>query len=122
MRLTALGLSMQPRKSAPRLPPTTSARPEARISTDLPCLLKRAADLQGRTMTDFVVAAVQDAARRAIEQAEMLRLSRADQECFAQALQALPPVAPPALTRALAPPTQLAGGPAGRPAMSGPPF
>jgi len=31
-------------------------------------MLKRAAELQGRTMTDFVVAAVQDAAQRAIGQ------------------------------------------------------
>lgn len=80
---------------------TASARLEARISTDLHGLLKRAAELQGRTMTDFVVAAVQDAAQRAIEQAEVLRLSRADQECFAQALLA-PPAAAPALKRALA--------------------
>ena len=79
----------------------SSARLEARISTDLHGLLKRAAELQGRTMTDFVVAAVQEAAQRAIEQAEVLRLSRADQECFAQALLA-PPSAAPALTRAMA--------------------
>lgn len=63
-----------------------TARLEARISTDLHSMLKRAAELQGRTMTDFVIAAVQDAAQRAIEQAEVIRLSRADQECFAQAL------------------------------------
>lgn len=37
-------------------------------------------------MTDFVVSVVQDAAQRAIEQAELIRLSLADQECFAQAL------------------------------------
>ena len=80
---------------------TASARLEARISTDLHSLLKRAAELQGRTMTDFVVAAVQDAAQRAVEQAEVLRLSRADQECFAQVLLA-PPVASPALKRAVA--------------------
>ena len=43
----------------------TTARLEARISTDLHAMLKRAAELQGRTMTDFVVAAVQDAAQRA---------------------------------------------------------
>lgn len=78
-----------------------SARLEARISTDLHSLLKRAAELQGRSMTDFVVAAVQDAAQRAIEQAELLRLSRADQERFAQALLA-PPAASPALKRAVA--------------------
>lgn len=80
-----------------------TARLEARISTDLHSMLKRAAELQGRTMTDFVVSAVQDAAQRAIEQAEIVRLSLADQECFAQALLAPPPPAPaPALQRAFA--------------------
>ncbi len=64
-------------------------------------MLKRAAELQGRTMTDFVVAAVQDAAQRAIEQAEIVRLSLDDQECFAQALLS-PPQPAPALERAFA--------------------
>jgi len=79
----------------------STARLEARISTDLHAMLKRAAELQGRTMTDFVVAAVQDAAQRAIEQAEVIRLSLADQECFARALLSPPPPAP-ALERAFA--------------------
>jgi len=79
----------------------STARLEARISTDLHSMLKRAAELQGRTMTDFVVAAVQDAAERAIEQAEVIRLSLADQECFAQALLS-PKKASPALKRAFA--------------------
>jgi len=77
----------------------STARLEARISTDLHALLKRAAELQGRTMTDFVVSAVQDAAQRAIEQAEVIKLSMADQECFAQALLS-PPKPTPALERA----------------------
>lgn len=77
----------------------STARLEARISTDLHSMLKRAAELQGRTMTDFVVSAVQDAALRAIEQAEVIRLSLSDQECFAQALLS-PPQAAPALKRA----------------------
>ena len=80
---------------------TTTSRLEARISTDLHSLLKRAAELQGRTMTDFVVSAVQDAAQRAIEQSEVIRLSLADQECFAQALLS-PPEPAPALKRAFA--------------------
>ncbi|MBS0174998.1 MAG: DUF1778 domain-containing protein [Nitrospira sp.] len=80
---------------------TTTARLEARISTDLHSMLKRAAELEGRTMTDFVVAAVQAAAQRAIEQAEIIRLSLADQECFAQALMS-PPKPSPALERAFA--------------------
>lgn len=79
----------------------TTARLEARISTDLHLMLKRAAELQGRTMTDFVISAVQDAAQRAIEQADIVRLSLADQECFAQALLS-PPPPPPALKRAFA--------------------
>jgi len=81
------------------MPASSSARLEARISTDLHAMLKRAAELQGRTMTDFVVSAVQDAAQRAIEQAEVVRLSVADQERFAQALLS-PPQVSPALERA----------------------
>jgi uncharacterized protein (DUF1778 family) len=79
--------------------PVSTARLEARISTDLHAMLKRAAELQGRTMTDFVVAAVQAAAQTAIEEAEVIRLSLADQECFAQALLS-PPKPTPALRRA----------------------
>ncbi len=76
-----------------------TARLEARISTDLHAMLKRAAEIQGRTMTDFVISAVQDAATRAIEQTEVIRLSRADQERFAQTLL-YPPEANDALIRA----------------------
>jgi uncharacterized protein (DUF1778 family) len=79
----------------------STARLEARISTDLHAMLKRAAELQGRTMTDFVVAAVQNAAQEAIEQADVIRLTLADQECFAQALLS-PPKPAPALKRAFA--------------------
>jgi len=83
------------------MPATSStARLEARISTDLHSMLKRAAELQGRTMTDFVVAAVQDAAQQAIEMAAIVRLSLSDQESFAQALLS-PPTLAPALKRAI---------------------
>jgi len=82
--------------------PAATARLEARISFDLHATLKRAAELQGRTMTDFVVSAVQEAAQRAIEQAEVVRLSLADQECFAQAL--LQPPEPLSAVAALLPP------------------
>jgi uncharacterized protein (DUF1778 family) len=76
----------------------STARFEARISTEH-AMLKRAAELQGRTMTDFVVTAVQEAAQRAIEQAEVIRLSQADSQRFAEALLS-PPAASPALERA----------------------
>lgn len=80
---------------------STTARLEARISTDLHAMLKRAAEIQGRTMTDFVVSAVQDAAQRAIEEAEVIRLSLADQQRFAETLLS-PPSPSPALKRAAA--------------------
>jgi len=71
-------------------------------------MLKRAAEIQGRTMTDFVVSAVQDAAQQAIAQSEVIRLSLADQECFAQALLS-PPKPAPALKRAFARHRKLVG-------------
>lgn len=63
-----------------------SARLEARISPDLHAVVKRAAEIQGRTMTDFVIHALQSAASQAIEQADQVRLAVADQEAFARAL------------------------------------
>jgi uncharacterized protein (DUF1778 family) len=80
---------------------TSTARLEARISKELHATLKRAAELQNRTMTDFIITAVQDAAQNAIKQTEVLRLSLADQEHFAQALLS-PPKATPGLKRAFA--------------------
>ena len=80
---------------------SNTARLEARISKELHTTLKRAAELQNLTMTDFIITAVQEAAQNAIERTEIIRLSLADQERFAQALIA-PPEAAPALKRAFA--------------------
>ena len=80
---------------------SASARLEARISPDLHSTIKRAAEIQGRTMTDFVVHALQSAASQAIEQAEHVRLTVADQEAFANALLS-PPQPNAALKRAFA--------------------
>ncbi|MDQ2916634.1 MAG: DUF1778 domain-containing protein [Casimicrobiaceae bacterium] len=79
----------------------TTARLEARISPDLHATLKRAAELQDRTLTDFVIAAVQEAAQRAIQQAEVITLALEDQERFAAALLS-PPKSNAALRRAFA--------------------
>ena len=77
------------------------SRLEARISSDLHRKVKRAAELQGRSLTDFVVSVLQDASRKAIEQSEVLELSRLDQEAFARALLK-PPAPAVALRRAAA--------------------
>ena len=74
----------------------TAARLEARLPHDVLVRLKRAAEIQGRTLTDFVVAAADEAACRAIEQSEIIRLSVEDQRHIAAAL-----FHPPAPTAAL---------------------
>jgi uncharacterized protein (DUF1778 family) len=76
-----------------------TARLEARLPADVHALLKRAAELQGRTLTDFVVTAARDAAQRAIEETEILRLSPEDQRRIAAAVLN-PPEPAPALRRA----------------------
>lgn len=78
-----------------------SARLEARVTPALQELIKRAAELQGRSLTDFMVTALQAAAQRTIEESEVIRLSLADQQRFADALLT-PPKANPALKRAMA--------------------
>lgn len=89
-----------PISTAPRRRTAASARLEARISPELQLTVKRAAEIQGRSVTDFVVDALRVAAAQAIEQAETVRLSLADQEAFANALIA-PPEPNAALKRAL---------------------
>jgi uncharacterized protein (DUF1778 family) len=62
------------------------ARLEARISPEIKALLQKAADLEGRTLTDFVIASVQASAYRVIEQHQLLKLSIEDSEAFVEAL------------------------------------
>jgi len=76
-----------------------TARLEARLSARVYATLKRAARLKGRSLTDFVVGAAHDAARRAIEEESLIRLSADDQRRFADAL-ANPPAPNAALKRA----------------------
>ena len=61
-------------------------RLEARVTAEQKSLIERAAALQGRTLTDFVLTSVQDAARRAIEEHQQLELSVRDSEAFVDAL------------------------------------
>lgn len=63
-----------------------SERLEARITAEQKTLIERAAALQGRSLTDFVLTSVQDAARRAIEEHNLLTLSVRDSEAFVDAL------------------------------------
>lgn len=76
-----------------------TARLEARLPHDVMARLKRAAEIQGRTLTDFVVAAADEAACRAIQETEIIRLSIEGQRQIAAAILN-PPAPTPALKRA----------------------
>jgi uncharacterized protein (DUF1778 family) len=58
--------------------------------------LKRAAELQGRSLTDFVVSAAHDAAQLAFDEPAILRMSAEDHQRFAETL-----IQPPAPNAAL---------------------
>jgi len=68
------------------VPAARQERLEALLSPELKALFQRAADLQGRNLTDFMVTTLQEAARRTIEEMEIIRLNLEDSRAFAQAL------------------------------------
>ena len=71
-------------KKAPARP--RSERLEARISSEQKALFQRAAELQGRTLTDFVIASVHESAVKTIAELGAIRLTAADSRAFAEAL------------------------------------
>lgn len=73
-----------------------AARLEVRLPNETLARLKRAAEIQGRTLTDFVVTAADEAPCQAIEQTEIIRLSIEDHGQIFEAL-----LNPPEPTRAL---------------------
>ena len=68
------------------------SRLEARISAEDKEFLKRAADLQGCSLTEFVVRSAREAARKAVKEHQIMSLSTRDTEAFVKAL--LKPPAP----------------------------
>ena len=77
----------------------TASRLDVWIDSEALVLVQRAAEMQGRTVSDFVVAAAEQAARAAIEENQIIRLSVEDQIRFAEML-ANPPEPNAALKRA----------------------
>jgi uncharacterized protein (DUF1778 family) len=72
--------------------PNRTARLEARIAPKSLAVVKRAAELQGRSVSDFVVAAAEDAARRTLEESHIIRLAAEDQARFVELLLNPPPL------------------------------
>jgi uncharacterized protein (DUF1778 family) len=67
-----------------RLPRTF--RFDARLNEEQKVLIQRAADLEGRTMTDFVIHSAEAAAEQTIERRGMLILTARETQAFAEAI------------------------------------
>jgi uncharacterized protein (DUF1778 family) len=78
--------------------PARYARFDARLPGDLKDLLQRAADLDGQSLTDFVLGAAKRAAEETIQRHEVIELTARDSQLLAEAL--LNPPAPSARLRA----------------------
>ena len=70
----------------PRTQSKRTERLEARISPEMLAAVRRAAEMQGRSVSEFVVNAAGQAALRAIEDMQVFRLSADDQIRFVEAL------------------------------------
>src|SRR5436190_21376505 len=82
-----------------RSPKSKAYRFDARLNEEQKVLIQKAADLEGRTMTDFVLHSAEAAAERTIEERAMLILCARETEAFADAI--LSPASPgPVLRRA----------------------
>lgn len=73
-------------KSAKPAKPARTDRIDTRLTSAQKELLEHAAALQGRTVTAFILASAEEAARKAIREHETLRLSERDREVFIDAL------------------------------------
>ncbi|MFJ5385558.1 DUF1778 domain-containing protein [Pectobacterium sp. CHL-2024] len=54
---------------------STAERLEARILSELHTLVKNATELQGGTITDFIITTTKEAEKRAVEETEILRIA-----------------------------------------------
>lgn len=69
-----------------RQPAERRERLEARVTPELKALLQRAAVLEGRTVTDFLVSSVQAAALETTHRHEVITLTVRDHAIFIEAL------------------------------------
>ena len=81
------------------MPHTKTARLELRVPQNVRVRIKRAAEIEGRSVTDFVMQAADEAACRAIERDSRIQLTLEEQRRFVEALSN-PPEPAPALRRA----------------------
>jgi uncharacterized protein (DUF1778 family) len=75
--------------AALREAPDTRPRPErieARLSSEAKAVIQRAADISGRSVSDFVVTSAMEAAEATIREHEIIVLSARDSLTFVEAL------------------------------------
>ena len=75
------GKSREERAARPKM-----FRFDARLNEEQKLMIQRAADLEGRTMTEFVLRSAQAAAERTIQRRAMLVLSAREAEVFAASI------------------------------------
>jgi uncharacterized protein (DUF1778 family) len=61
-------------------------RLEARVSRATKALFEKAAEIQGRSLTDFVVSSAVEAATRTVQENEFMHLTQRDKVAFVEAL------------------------------------
>jgi uncharacterized protein (DUF1778 family) len=81
-------------------PASKAYRFDARLNEEQKLLIQRAADIEGRSMTDFVLHSAETAAERTIEQRALLTLSARETETFVDAI--LKPAEPGSVLRVAA--------------------
>jgi uncharacterized protein (DUF1778 family) len=72
--------------TAPAAPALKGHRIVARVTADQKQLFRRAAALQGRNLSDFLIASAQDAAQRTIREEEVMALGTRDSAAFVAGL------------------------------------
>jgi uncharacterized protein (DUF1778 family) len=72
--------------------PAKRARLEARITDKQKALFQHAADLTGRSLTEFIISSAQEVASRTVRENEVLTLRGRDRQVFINAL--LKPISP----------------------------
>lgn len=80
-----------------RNPRSSTQRLEARVSAEQKSFFQRAATLRGVSLTDFMIESIQQAAAKAVEEHDVMKLTAAERQIFIEVL--LNPPEPPEALR-----------------------
>ena len=66
--------------------PKSLARLEARVDAEIKARWQQAADLQGITLTDFIITSLQESASKIIQQHQTMKLNKKETQAFVEAI------------------------------------